>query len=514
MEKLNESYGMQQVTIDTEKTETKHKQNLRSTSAQLLATLAQNWLLLDIGLTFGVPPLVLGALHLNTGSGLSLNSSETSWLGSLPSICHLIGSLASGLFQEQFGRKGSMVLVNIPFLCSWLLLYHAESVLALYIAFITMGLCAGFCEAPLHSYCGEIAEPRLRGTLSTLCVAATILGAVFMYLLGYFFEWRMAALISSGVPVITFLLTTQIPESPTFLLMRGKTEEARKALCWLRGWADPDEVKEEFQALINYTKQRVASLESSGGNKNAGLKFKKPNDLKAQFSELTSDRILIPFRLEFFVTLNASITSFIGFQPYQIIVYKELGYPNLGKEILIAGAVLVFLSSMGSLFFIRRFGKRKIALFSFGLSTMSILALGTYSSFRDDLLWIPGLYWAPLALILLMRFTLGFSIMPLPFQLLSEIFPPVGRGTASGISTAWAYLLTFSLTKTFLVMVAWLNLGNVFYLYGACGVLGWVYFYFSLPETEGKSLEQIESYFTKNHDRKEKFSVGKSGHLK
>lgn len=85
-----------------------------------------------------------------------------------------------------------------------------------------------------------------------------------------------------------------------------------------------------------------------------------------------------------------------------------------------------------------------------------------------------------------------------------------GRGLASGISAAWAYIVGFILVKSFLYTETWIGLSGVTYAYGAVSVIGVAYIYFYLPETEGKTLEQIEKYFTKNHDRKEKFSIGKS----
>nr|XP_018911743.1 PREDICTED: facilitated trehalose transporter Tret1-like [Bemisia tabaci]XP_018911752.1 PREDICTED: facilitated trehalose transporter Tret1-like [Bemisia tabaci]XP_018911760.1 PREDICTED: facilitated trehalose transporter Tret1-like [Bemisia tabaci] len=511
MREIDESGGTQDGQINEQKSNKKHKTDLRSASAQILATLIQDWLLLGIGLTLGVPTLVVGALYRNPASTFTLDDDQASWIGSIPFICNIIGSLASGPFQEQFGRKGSMILVNIPFFCAWLLLFYARSVASLYAASAIMGLCAGFSEAPLHSYCGEIGEPHLRGMLSTMSTSAAIMGSLLIYVFAYFFEWRGAALISSAFPVITFISMTQIPESPTWLVMRGRLEDAQRSLCWLRGWVEPDQVRDEFEALVNYTKQKVASLETAHLNILERPAIEKCNVFTAHLKGLTAKNLLRPLRMECIVIANSYTTGFAGSKPYQIQIFRQLGYGDFAKRILILGHLIFFVGAMGNLILLPYFGKRKLALFAFGLSFSCLFGIGTFGIFRMELIQIPGLFWLPLILILVFKFTLGLSIMPLPWQLLCEVFPPIGRGTASGISSAFGNLISFGMTKSFLYLKAWLDLPGVIYLYVACAFLGWLYFYFYLPETEGKTLEQIESYFTENHDRKEKFFIGKSG---
>ncbi|CAH0381025.1 unnamed protein product [Bemisia tabaci] len=240
-----------------------HKYTRRSAFAQILATLIQNWLLIEIGLDWAMPTMVIGALHRNSEESFNMDDDEASWFGSIPSICHPLASLSSGYFQELLGRKSTMILVTIPTCAAWITLYFAQSVQTLYLVAGTMGICTGLTEAPLHSYIGEIGEPHLRGSLSTLSQSAGFIGVFLMYLLCYFYDWRTVALICSACPIITFTSMTQIPESPTWLIVKGRLEEAKKSLCWLRGWVKPCEVEEEFQTLLDHTKKSVKSIDST-----------------------------------------------------------------------------------------------------------------------------------------------------------------------------------------------------------------------------------------------------------
>lgn len=97
--------------------------------------------------------------------------------GSLPFICHPLASLLlSGYFQDRFGRRTTMILVTIPTFIAWVSLYFAQSMYVLYMVSAVTGMCTGLTEAPLHSYIGEIGEPHLRGTLSSISTSAVLVG--------------------------------------------------------------------------------------------------------------------------------------------------------------------------------------------------------------------------------------------------------------------------------------------------------------------------------------------------
>lgn len=120
-------------------------------------------------------------------------------------LCQPLGSIVSGCVQGVLGRKNSMLLVNIPHLAAWYMLYSAQSVQTLYIASFFMGIGIGFLEAPTLAYIGEISEPNLRGMLATFANANVVIGQLLEFLFGCFFTWRQAMLVSCAVPVIALI---------------------------------------------------------------------------------------------------------------------------------------------------------------------------------------------------------------------------------------------------------------------------------------------------------------------
>jgi len=112
----------------------------------------------------------------------------------------------SGFLQEKLGKKRCMIFANLPGLVGWILLYYANTSLILYTSTLLMGFSMGFGAGATSSYVGEISEPRLRGSLGSLGGIALRLGSSVIFVLGYFFEWRTVALLSSICPILCICL--------------------------------------------------------------------------------------------------------------------------------------------------------------------------------------------------------------------------------------------------------------------------------------------------------------------
>lgn len=127
-------------------------------------------------------------------------------LGSILFIFHPTGSFLSGFLQERFGRKRCMIFANIPSIFGWITLYFTNTPFLLYTSTVLMGLSIGFSEAPILSYVGEITEPRLRGSMSSLACTAAMIGGLMTFILGFLYEWRTVALLSTLCPIMCICL--------------------------------------------------------------------------------------------------------------------------------------------------------------------------------------------------------------------------------------------------------------------------------------------------------------------
>lgn len=127
-------------------------------------------------------------------------------IGSILYVFHPAGSFMSGILQERYGRKRCMIFANVPSILGWIMLYRTNSSTMLYTSMVLMGMSIGFSEAPILSYVGEITEPRLRGSMSSLACMTSWIGCMLTFFLGYLFDWRTVALLSALCPVTCMCL--------------------------------------------------------------------------------------------------------------------------------------------------------------------------------------------------------------------------------------------------------------------------------------------------------------------
>lgn len=480
----------------------------KRTLSQVCAMVAQSLLMLDLGMMLVVPTIVIGALH-NAKEGLSLDDSQSSWIASIILLCQPLGCVVSGCLQGVFGRKRSMFLVNIPHMTAWYLLYTAESPWMLYIASAAMGIGIGFLEAPTMAYIGEISEPNIRGILSTFASSMIVLGHLLEFVLGCIFPWRTTMLVSCMVPVLAAVATSLIPESPVWLLTKGRREEALSSLRWLRGWASVEEVSKEFHDLELYcqkSKNEFNNLLEAKFRKSAGYTGVPDSEFVGQGEPSVIDMvrdflrpgILIPLRLVvvyFFFFHAASLTAL---RPYMIEVFSQLQVPVSPNVLTVMSAVLQAAGALVCMCLVRLVGKRILSLVSMTGCAMCCLSLGAYTYFTTQHQWssVPTI---PLILFCTLYFNMNLGISPIPWLLISEVFPNRGRGVASGICAAIFYGIAFLVSKTWLNLQSSVDLYGCFILYGILAVIGIVFVYICLPETEGKTLAEIEKNFAKKN---------------
>ncbi|CAH0392321.1 unnamed protein product [Bemisia tabaci] len=481
--------------------------NFMSSFSQLLATLVDCLLVVVTGTQCVMPTIVLGALRNNPNEELSLNNHQAAWLGSILFLCQPIGSVGSGFFCERFGRRGSMALINIPLALGWILLSYASSVTGLFVAALTMGLSIGFCEAPIVAYVGEICEPHIRGSLLSIMITAVSFGYLSSYFLGSIMHWRAYALVNVVYPATALILFTQIPESPVWLIHKGRLKDAQKALGWLRGFVEPHCVQEEFDRIVRHVEASKSSSSCQEKSEKVGELQSDERGIRKWMAGLRDTSLMQPLRLIFLVFTFTQCMCLVAFKPYLVGILAAFQFPVHHKWVLITIGLMSFFGSMMPFIVFRFTGKRNLILYNQFICCVTVFGLGIYCSIFNDTLSSDSPWrLLPIVFFAIIFFSSSMGIMNVPWMLMGEVFPIRWRSFATGLCGAWAYAVTFVTARLYLPMEGVLSLSGMFYFYGGVGILGLLYFYFFLPETEGKTLETIESYFTPYHDKKEKFS--------
>ncbi|XP_054265636.1 facilitated trehalose transporter Tret1-like [Macrosteles quadrilineatus] len=481
----------------------------RSTCAQVLGATAFGFVIMGVGLIFGMPTIVIGELAKPNATmihGVELDEYSASWFGSIIFISQPVGSLVSGFLQDMFGRKRCMLVVNIPQLIGWLMLYSATSVPWLYAAVTVMGLSVGFMEAPVLSYIGEITEPRLRGVLCSIAGMYLNIGIMLECYIGALTHWRTMALISALGPALCFLILSQVPESPAWLVYKGRIAEAERALCWLRGWVDPSHVSKELSSLVAHLDRRkVTIVKASQPNyhqvpsQDVGDKKQKNKSEAMQnlhhFLQPATQRPLKLILIYFFCSHCASL---IGIRPFLVQIFDKLQMPIDSKWVVVVVGTLQVLGALGCMLVMKLLGKRGLSFLSMSICVVCAVSISAYVVLQYFEPWVP------MVLFCLLFFAAQLGIGSIPWMLISEVFPIEGRGIAGGVSAACGYSFIFVVTKSYIYLEHWFNIWGALLVYAVIGLWGIAYLYYCLPETEGKTLAEIEPYFMTKKERMEK----------
>ncbi|GBP96966.1 Facilitated trehalose transporter Tret1 [Eumeta japonica] len=421
---------------------------------------------------------------------------------SIAFLCQPLGSIFSGPIIDHFGRRKALFLVNIPHLIAWLLLYYAWNVPTLLLANALLGIGTGIMEAPSITYIGERGvDPRSAddGHANDFThVRCSSLGAAL--------PWRRAALVCVGAPLLTMAMVLLVPETPIWLISKGRKKEALKSLCRLRGWASPEAVKDEFDKLLSYneTLSRCPLCANATDGEEKRCEHESSNAIARSISKiryvLLKGDTLRPFTLVMAYFLFHTMSGLGPVKPNMINLCRAMAMKYDPKNLVVVVGVIYVMTSVISSITVKLIGKRKLVVTSMFATTLCSLALCVYayallepSVFSYDPQTFPEKT-STVAMVLFLMLVF-FTTMGIPWVLLSEVFPFRSRGMATGLAAAGSYVIMFLATKTNYDLELHAGLAGAFAVYTVFGLMGTVYMYLMLPETENKTLIEIEEFY-------------------
>ncbi|NWZ11289.1 GTR6 protein, partial [Agelaius phoeniceus] len=444
----------------------------------------------SFGFALVYPSPVIPALEAHPSPALRLDQHTAPWFGSVFTLGAAAGGLSTMLLNDCLGRKLSIMFSALPSALGYALLAGAQGLWMLLLGRVLTGYAGGVTSASIPVYISEISHPGVRGMLGACPQLMAVLGSLVLYALGLVLDWRWLA-VAGEVPVLAMvLLLCFMPNSPRFLLSQGREEEALGSLCWLRG-QDTDYAREYEQIKDSVRKQsrRVSCAE-----------LKDPFLYKP---------ILISGLMRFLQQLSGVTCILVYLQPIfkktSVILKAEYDAALVGLVRLSAVAIAaVSMDKAG----------RKILLFvSAGVMLVSNLTMGLYIHFEPashngtvanttlassaNLPAEPTNYITLIPLLATMFFIMGYAMGwgPITWLLMSEILPLKARGVASGLCVLVSWLTAFTLTQFFLPVVNAFGLEVPFLFFAVISAGNILFTGCCVPETKGRSLEQIEAFF-------------------
>jgi SP family arabinose:H+ symporter-like MFS transporter len=386
----------------------------------------------------------------------------------------LLGAACASIIGDRYGRKRSLMFSAVLFAVSPLAAAAANTVALFSLARLVNGLAIGLASVLTPVYIAEISPPKNRGALVSLNQLGIVIGILISFLAGWGFSrmgensWRWMLGVASG-PAILFLGGLfAIPESPRWLITRGRRSEAGKILARLYG---ERAAAEEMQATDNPASEEQGS-----------------------WSEVFSPGMRRPLGVGMLLALFSQITGVNAVLYYGSVIVSE-HFPSQSADLALAANVVIatvnLISTIVAMIFLDRWGRRVILLTASGgmAVALSVLVIGLNVSGTPTAVMLVSI------LCYVAFFALGMG--PGPWLIISEIFPTRVRGRAASIATSVLWSGALLVTFTFLTLVNTVKLWGTFAIFGALSLLCFIFVWRAVPETKGRTLEQIQESWSK-----------------
>lgn len=384
----------------------------------------------------------------------------------------LLGAIFSGRLTDLFGRKKLLLVVACIFMLGSLGTAVAQTILELIIGRIVVGIAIGTASYTAPLYISEISPQKQRGAMVALNQLAISIGILLSYIVDYasaYYEaWRWMLGLGFVPGLFLFAGMLYLPDSPRWLLSKGRDGKARHILQKIRG--TKAEIDHELEAI------------------HLTLKKEEGKHWKMVFSKSVRPVLWIGFALAFIQQVTG-INTILYYAPS---IFEMAGFGSSTTSILATmgiGAIFVLFTVI-ALPFIDSLGRRPLLLS--GLIGMAI-GLGALSwLFRASTEIDPSLHWLALFSMLLYIACFAFSLGPIMWLMIAEIYPLRIRGVGASFATCVNWASNLLVTATFLKLVQFMGAGGTFFVYFVFSLLSMVFIYFLVPETKNISLEEIE----------------------
>jgi sugar porter (SP) family MFS transporter len=424
------------------------------------------------GLLFGYDQVVIAGAILFIKKQFALSSTIEEVLVSAVVFGAMIGAAVGGPLADRYGRRTVLMVIAAIFALGALSTALVSTVMWLIVGRVVGGVGVGMVSVTTPLYISEISPDNVRGRLVSFFMLGGLCGGLIAYLTDYAFSpfhgWRwMFGL--GAIPAIIFGVgMVFLPESPRWLASHAREDKARAVLMRLRGTAN---VEDEFQRI-----------QTSLGQQKGG------------WAELMSPVVRPALIVGIGLGICQRATGInMGFF-YAPTIFELAGFESAAVDILASAgvAVTMVLMCIVAMQLLDRVGRRPLLLIGLAGMVLSLGLLGLVFAVPHG-----GLVGGA-AVGSLMLFVGFWALGPAAasFLLISEIYPLRIRGTAMSIATVslWAAYLLSSLT--FLTLIDLLGRSGTFWLYGLVGIFVWFFVYFLVPETKGRSLEEIQAHWS------------------
>jgi sugar porter (SP) family MFS transporter len=430
------------------------------------------------GLIFGFDTAIVAGATRYMKEQFSLNSLQEGWAVSVVLIGCMFGAGLAGPVSDRIGRRRFMLISAVLFFVSAIGCAVPRTITEFVVFRFVGGLGIGSAAVLSPLYIAEVSPARIRGALVSVNQMAIVTGILMAYFINWVFagtgpsNWRYMYATGALPSVLFFLLLLKVPESPRWLVKRGREEEADRVLTQV-------DTAEAAARGLREIRETLALEEGS-------------------FRELFKPGFRRPIFIAIVLAVFQQITGINAILYYAPRIFESAGFARMsaiGQSTIIGFANMIF--TVVAIVLADRVGRRPLLLVATGGMGVSLVLLGAAFKYQ----FLP-----PSALLFIILLYIAFfasAMGPLVWVVMAEIFPIRMRGAAMGLATLILWFADFVVTLSFPVISDRLNASTAFWIYAVMCAFDLVFMIFYLPETKGKSLEEIERQWLKDKSSKE-----------
>lgn len=375
---------------------------------------------------------------------------------------------------DRLGRKMSLLIGGIPLSLSFILIIIAWNRYVLYAARVIGGIGQGIAYVVCPMYIGEIADKEIRGTLGSFIKLMVTFGELYAHAIGPFVSYELLGYTCLLIPLIFFVSFYWMPESPYYLLMKNRQNNALTSLKRLNPCVSEDQLKTDMEQMQKIVirdlndRGRVWDLFGTPGNRHA---------------------VIVSIGLQ----LVLQFSGICAVESYTQEILKE-GDADLSASVsVILLSVLQLIAGLGALVLVDKLGRRPLLITTSLVAGIALTIAGAFYlvkfQFRID---TTGYGWLLHTSIIFYELIIALGLNPLPYMMLGELFPTNVKGAAVSLANVVSSLLAFIVSKMYQVISDNWGVYAAFSWFAISCYIGVIFIALIVPETKGKSLLEIQ----------------------
>lgn len=447
------------------------------------------------GLLFGYDTGVINGALPFMSEALGLNSFTEGLIASSLLFGAALGAVFGGRLSDYNGRRKNILYLAVLFFVAALGCTLAPNATVMIIFRFLLGLAVGGASVTVPTYLAEMSPAESRGRMVTqnelMIVGGQLLAFVFNAILGNTMAdnvhvWRYMLAISALPAIFLFFGMIKMPESPRWLVSKGKNGDALNILRKIR---EEKKAKSEFEQI-------EAALAKESGMEKATFK-----DLNVPWMR----RIVF---IGIGVAVVSQVTGVNAIMYYGTEILRDAGFETSAALIgNTANGLISVMATFVGIWLLDKVGRRPMMLTGLTGTTTVLLLMGMLSFMLKGSAALPYIM---LALTVTFLAFMQGAIAPVLWVMLSEIFPLRLRGLGMGVSVFFLWITNFFIGLSFPVLLDKIGLSGTFLIFAAIGFVALAFVKKYLPETKGRTLEELEHYFRTYDDS----GVGKEAMMK